>query len=60
MSTDYRKEFADFEGVAYLDMATQGVWPLTSAAAVRTAIEWKKRPDLMPPATYFELPNRGA
>src|SRR5580698_5810663 len=39
-------------------MATQGVWPLTSAAAVRTAIEWKKRPDLMPPATYFELPNR--
>lgn len=58
MSADYRKEFADFEGVAYLDMATQGAIPLASAAAVRTAIEWKKRPDLMPPGTYFELPNR--
>jgi cysteine desulfurase / selenocysteine lyase len=55
---DYRKEFADFEGVAYLDCATQGAFPLAAAAAARTSLEWKKRPDQLPAGIYFDLPNR--
>ena len=55
---DYRKEFADFEGVAYMDCATQGAFPLTAATAAKAALEWKKRPDQLPPGTYFDLPNR--
>ena len=55
---DYRKDFADFEGVAYLDIATQGVFPNASASAARQAIEWKKRPDTLPAGIYFDLPNR--
>jgi cysteine desulfurase/selenocysteine lyase len=55
---DYRKEFADFEGVAYLNVATQGAFPLTAAAAARVAIEWKKRPDQLPMDAYFDQPNR--
>jgi cysteine desulfurase / selenocysteine lyase len=55
---DYRKEFADFEGVAYLDCATQSAFPLTAAAAARAAVEWKKRPDMLPAGIYFDLPNR--
>jgi cysteine desulfurase / selenocysteine lyase len=55
---DYRKEFADFEGVAYLDCATQGAFPLAAATAARTALEWKKRPDQLPAGIYFDLPNR--
>ena len=55
---DYRKEFADFEGVAYLDAATQGAFPLAGAAAGRVALEWKKRPDQLPMDAYFARPNR--
>ena len=55
---DYRKEFAVFEGVAYLNVATQGAFPLAAAAAARAAIEWKKRPDQLPMDAYFDLPNR--
>jgi cysteine desulfurase/selenocysteine lyase len=55
---DYRKEFADFEGVAYLDAATQGAFPLAAAAAGRVALEWKKRPDQLPMDAYFARPNR--
>ncbi|MGA8038176.1 MAG: aminotransferase class V-fold PLP-dependent enzyme [Candidatus Acidiferrales bacterium] len=55
---DYRKEFADFEGVAYLDCATQGAFPLSAAVAAKVALEWKKRPDQLPAGIYFDLPNR--
>jgi cysteine desulfurase / selenocysteine lyase len=55
---DYRRDFADFEGVAYLDIATQGVFTTNAATAARQAIEWKKRPDTLPAGIYFDLPNR--
>ncbi len=55
---DYRREFADFEGVAYLNCATQGPIPLAAATAAKAALEWKKRPDQIPASAYFELPDR--
>lgn len=56
--TDYRSEFADFEGLAYLDAALQGPLPLVSARASQEALEWKKRPDRLADEAYFERPNR--
>ncbi|MBZ5696158.1 MAG: aminotransferase class V-fold PLP-dependent enzyme [Acidobacteriia bacterium] len=58
MPTDYRPEFADFEGVAYLNAALQGAMPLTAAREAQAALEWKKRPDKIPDAAYFDLPDR--
>jgi selenocysteine lyase/cysteine desulfurase len=56
--TDYRREFADFEGLAYMNAALQGPLPLVSARASEEALEWKKRPDRVADEAYFERPNR--
>jgi cysteine desulfurase/selenocysteine lyase len=58
MPGDYRKEFADFEGVAYMDAATMAPLPLASARAAQTAVEWKKLPHRMPENLFFDLPDR--
>ena len=55
---DYRSEFADFEGVAYLNASLQGPLPLASVRASQEALEWKKRPDRLADSAYFDLPNR--
>jgi len=55
---DYRREFADFEGVAYLNIANQGPLPLASARAAQAAIEWKKLPNDIADSAYFDLPDR--
>jgi cysteine desulfurase / selenocysteine lyase len=55
---DYRREFADFEDVAFLDVAEQGPLPLVSARAAQAAIEWKKLPHQIPHGIYFDLPDR--
>ena len=55
---DYRKEFAEFDDVIYLDTATQGPMPLTAANAARQALELKKLPHRVPDEIYFELPDR--
>ncbi len=55
---DYRGEFADFEGVAYLNASLQGPLPLASVRAAQDALEWKKRPDQLADSAYFDLPNR--
>ncbi|MCL4523768.1 MAG: aminotransferase, partial [Acidobacteria bacterium] len=55
---DWRKEFADFADVAYLDVSTQGPVPLVSARAAQAAIEWKKSPHTIPHDAYFGLPDR--
>jgi selenocysteine lyase/cysteine desulfurase len=57
VNRDFRKEFADFEGVAYLDTATQSPLPLASARAGQAAIEWKKLPHRIPEKSYFDLPD---
>jgi selenocysteine lyase/cysteine desulfurase len=56
--TDYRSEFADFEGVAYLNAALQGPMPLAAAREAQAALEWKKRPDRLTDTAYFDLPDR--
>ncbi|HTV58426.1 MAG TPA: aminotransferase class V-fold PLP-dependent enzyme [Verrucomicrobiae bacterium] len=58
MANHYRREFFDFEGVAYLNAANQGPLPRVSAKAMQAAIEWKKLPHLLPENLYFELPDR--
>lgn len=55
---DYRKEFADFEDVAYLNIANQGPLPVASARAAQAAIEAKKLPYHFPDSIYFDLPDR--
>lgn len=55
---DFRKEFADFEGVAFLDTATEGPTPLVAAKAAQSAIEWKKLPHKITDEQYFDLPDR--
>jgi cysteine desulfurase / selenocysteine lyase len=56
--TDYRREFADFGDVAYLNAALQGPMPLAAAREAEAALEWKKRPDQLPDTVYFDLPDR--
>ncbi|MGH9732223.1 MAG: aminotransferase class V-fold PLP-dependent enzyme [Candidatus Acidiferrales bacterium] len=55
---DYRSDFAEFEGVTYLNAAGQGPLPLASARAAQSALEWKKLPHRMPESVYFDLPDR--
>ncbi|MGB2887909.1 MAG: aminotransferase class V-fold PLP-dependent enzyme [Candidatus Acidiferrales bacterium] len=55
---DYRKEFAEFDDVIYLNAANQGPLPLASAHAAQEAIGWKKQPYQMPDSLYFDLPDR--
>lgn len=55
---DWRKEFADFTGVSYLNVSTQGPVPLAAARATQAAIDWKKSPHTIPQETYFGLPDR--
>lgn len=58
MASDYRREFFDFEGVAFLNTANQGALPRVSAKAMQTATEWKKLPHLLSDDLYFDLPDR--
>jgi selenocysteine lyase/cysteine desulfurase len=58
MGIDYRKEFAEFDDVIYLDAATQGPLPLASARAAKNAIELKQFPHRITEAMYFELPDK--
>jgi selenocysteine lyase/cysteine desulfurase len=55
---DWRKEFADFDDTAYLNVSTQGPVPLVAARAAQRAIDWKKSPHTIPMETYFGLPDR--
>ncbi len=58
LSTAYRQEFADFEGVAYFNAALQGPLPIVADRVAREALEWKKHPYRLPDALYFDLPDR--
>jgi len=58
VATNYRTEFADFEGVTYLNAALQGPLPLVAARAAAEALEWKKHPYRLPDSAYFDLPDR--
>lgn len=43
--TGWADRFASFEGVAYLDVASQGPLPLAAARAGREALGLAERPD---------------
>ena len=58
LATNYRADFADFEGVAYLNAALQGPMPLAAAREAQTALEWKMHPYRLPDSAYFDLPDR--
>src|SRR3989338_3304937 len=47
MKTDYRKDFASFEGNIWLNSASEGALPLVSARALQDAVEWKSKPYLL-------------
>src|SRR5438309_4951220 len=55
LATSYRTEFADFEGVAYLNAALQGPMPLVAAREAEATLEWKMRPYRLPDSAYFDL-----
>jgi len=55
---DWRKEWFEFEDVAYLNLAGQAPMPRTSIRAAQAAIEWKKYPHQKLDSTFFEVPNR--
>jgi len=54
----YRGEFADFEGVTYLNAALQGPMPLVAAREAQAALEWKTHPYRLADSAYFDLPDR--
>ncbi len=56
--TDYRADFAGFEGVTYLNVASQGPLPDVSAKAARAALEWNRLPYQIPDELLFGLPDR--
>jgi len=58
LATNYWTEFADFEGVTYLNAALQGPMPLVAAREAQAALEWKKHPYRLPDGAYFDLPDR--
>lgn len=58
LATDYRLQFADFEGVTYLNASSQAPMPLVAAAAAQEAIEAKKRPYRLLDGSHFDLPDR--
>lgn len=55
---DYRTDFVEFDDVIYLDAAGEGPMPRASLRSAETALEWKGRPDRIPPEEYFGLPDR--
>ncbi len=58
MAPDYRHHFADFEGVAYMNIANQGPIPLEAARAAQKGIESKKLAYKITDDLYFALPDR--
>ena len=58
LAIDYRKEFADFGGVIYLNVSYQGPLPLTAVRAAEEALKWKMLPFNIPDALHFDLPDR--
>ena len=55
---DYRADFADFEGVTFLNVASQGPLPDVSVKAAKAALEWKRLPFQIPDGLLFGLPDR--
>jgi selenocysteine lyase/cysteine desulfurase len=55
---DWRTEWHEFEGVTYLNLAGNSPIPKLAIKRMQEAIEWKKFPQRIPDAAFFEVPNR--
>jgi cysteine desulfurase / selenocysteine lyase len=55
---DWRTEWHEFEGVTYLNLAGNSPIPKVAIKALQTAVEWKKFPQRIPDAAFFDVPNR--
>jgi len=55
---DWRSEWHEFEGVTYLNLAGQSPIPKGAIKALQTAVDWKKFPQRIPDAAFFDVPNR--
>jgi cysteine desulfurase / selenocysteine lyase len=55
---DWRNEWYEFEGVTYLNLAGNSPIPKVAIKALQTAVEWKKFPQRIPDAAFFDVPNR--
>src|SRR5262249_51680187 len=57
-TVDWRREWNEFEGVTYLNLAGNSPIPKDAIKRLEEAIEWKKFPQRIPDAAFFEVPNR--
>src|SRR5215470_2439080 len=55
---DWRNEWHEFEGVTYLNLASNSPIPKGAIKRLQEAIEWKRFPQRIPDAAFFEVPNR--
>lgn len=55
---DWRSEWHEFEGITYLNLAGNSPIPKCSIKRLQEAIEWKKSPQRIPDAAFFDVPNR--
>jgi cysteine desulfurase/selenocysteine lyase len=58
LAIDYRKEFAEFGDVIYMNVSYQGPLPLTAVRAAEEALKWKMLPFRIPDRLHFDLPDR--
>ena len=56
--TDWRAQFSDFGGRAWLDCAAQGPFPRETSEAVRAALRLKEHPEEITPDLFTALPDR--
>ena len=55
---DWRREWHEFDGATYLNLASQSPIPKVAIKALEDAIDWKKSPHLLPDSAFFEIPNK--
>jgi len=56
--TDWKKEWFEIEGAAYLNTAAHAAMPRVSVRAVQASLEAKKFPHHVDDSSFFEVPNR--
>src|SRR5215467_9367811 len=57
-AVDWRNEWHEFDGVTYLNLAGNSPIPKGAIKRMLEAIEWKKFPQRIPDAAFFDVPNR--
>lgn len=57
MKTDFRKDFAGFDGKIWLNAASEGPLPLMAAKALQEAVEWKSCPFQLDNEKFISVPR---